>query len=139
MAARGRAGDATRQARDEFRTLRAHLEEGILSLATSVDGRRFTYQASLHGFELQPGGYVNLSPPGRDPQRMNSTADVGALAGAFSFVPPGLLDRATAFRQGETLIAGKLSGHPALVRVGRRISEEGGGDVASGWADAPRG
>ena len=71
--------------------------------------------------------------------RMNSTADVGALAGAFSFVPPGLLDRATAFRQGETLIAGKLSGHPALVRVGRRISEEGGGDVASGWADTPRG
>lgn len=71
--------------------------------------------------------------------RMNSTAGVGALAGAFSFVPPGLLDRATAFRQGETLIAGKLSGHPALVRVGRRVSEEGGGDVATGWADAPRG
>lgn len=68
MAAHGGAGDATRQARDEFRTLRAHLEEGILPLATSVDGRRFTYQASLHGLELQPGGYVSLRMPGRDPQ-----------------------------------------------------------------------
>jgi len=56
----------------------------------------------------------------------------------FSFVPLGLLERATAFRQGECLVAGRLPGHPALVRVGRRIAEEGGSDVPSDWAD-PRG
>ena len=70
--------------------------------------------------------------------RMNSTADVASLADTFSFVPSGLLERATAFRQGECVVAGKLPGHPALVRVGRRIAEEGGSDVPSDWAD-PRG
>ena len=43
-----------------YRALRQQLEEGILPLATSVDGRRFSYQASLHGLELQAGSYVVL-------------------------------------------------------------------------------
>ena len=65
--------------------------------------------------------------------RMNSTADLAHVAGVFSFVPPGLIDRATAFGQGEALVAGKIASHPALVRFGSRISYEGGADVA-GWA-----
>jgi DNA helicase HerA-like ATPase len=65
--------------------------------------------------------------------RMNSLADLAHVAGAFSFVPPGLVDRATAFAQGEALVAGKIASHPALVRFGSRISHEGGADVA-GWA-----
>jgi DNA helicase HerA-like ATPase len=65
--------------------------------------------------------------------RMNSTADLAHVARVFSFVPPGLLDRATTFRQGEALVAGKISSHPALVRFGARLSHEGGADVA-GWA-----
>ena len=44
----------------EFRALRREVEESILPLATSVDGRRFEFQASLHGLELQVGGYVVL-------------------------------------------------------------------------------
>jgi len=36
----------------------------VLPLATSVDGRRFTFQASLHGLELQVGGYVLLEAGG---------------------------------------------------------------------------
>ena len=60
---------------------------------------------------------------------------MASLADTFSFVPSGLLERATAFRQGECVVAGKLPGHPALVRVGRRIAEEGGSDVPSDWAD----
>ena len=44
----------------EFRALRREIEESILPLATSVDGRRFELQASLHGLELQVGGYVVL-------------------------------------------------------------------------------
>jgi DNA helicase HerA-like ATPase len=65
--------------------------------------------------------------------RMNSTADLAHVGRVFSFVPPGLLDRATLFRQGEALVAGKISSHPALIRFGARLSQEGGADVA-GWA-----
>jgi uncharacterized protein len=60
-------------------------------------------------------------------------AALSPMAGVFSFVPPGLVDRATAFGQGEALAAGKIASHPALVRFGSRISYEGGADVA-GWA-----
>lgn len=65
--------------------------------------------------------------------RMNSLADIGHLARVFSFVAPGLIERATAFVQGEALVAGKISSHPALIRFGSRITHEGGADV-SGWA-----
>ena len=65
--------------------------------------------------------------------RMNSVADLGHVAQVFSFVPAGLIDRATTFEQGEALVAGKVASHPALVRFGSRISQEGGADVA-GWA-----
>ena len=65
--------------------------------------------------------------------RMNSVADLAHVGGVFSFVPPGLLDRATAFGQGEALAAGKIASHPALVSFGSRFSHEGGADVA-GWA-----
>jgi hypothetical protein len=50
-----------------------------------------------------------------------------------SFVPPGLLERATAFRQGEALAAGKICSHPALIRFRERISEEA--DVPATWAE----
>jgi uncharacterized protein len=65
--------------------------------------------------------------------RMNSSADLGHVARVFSFVPPGLIDRAATFAQGEALVAGKIASHPALIRFGARITEEGGADVA-GWA-----
>jgi hypothetical protein len=68
--------------------------------------------------------------------RMNSAADLGFVAEVFSFVPQSLLGRATTFRQGESLAAGKISPHPALLRFGARISEEGGGDVPADWAEA---
>ena len=65
--------------------------------------------------------------------RMNSIADLGHVARAFSAVPAGLIDRATTFAQGEALVAGNIASHPALIRFGSRISQEGGADVA-GWA-----
>src|SRR5512134_2880314 len=43
-----------------YRTLRRELEEAVLPLATSVDGRRFSLQAPIEGSTLQPGGYVML-------------------------------------------------------------------------------
>jgi DNA helicase HerA-like ATPase len=68
--------------------------------------------------------------------RMNSEADLIAVGAAFSAVPAGFLARSTTFKQGEGLVAGKLTPHPFLVRFGRRISEEGGGDVATDWLQA---
>jgi hypothetical protein len=47
-----------------FREVRRNLEASILPLATSVDGRRFSFQVSLHGLELQVGGYVVLEDGG---------------------------------------------------------------------------
>src|ERR1700689_204830 len=47
-----------------FREVRRNLEASILPLTTSVDGRRFSFQASLHGLELQVGSYVVLEGGG---------------------------------------------------------------------------
>jgi DNA helicase HerA-like ATPase len=66
--------------------------------------------------------------------RMNSLADLGFVGDVFSFVPPSLLERATAFRQGEALVAGKIASHPCFVRFGARLGEEGGSDIPSDWA-----
>jgi uncharacterized protein len=66
--------------------------------------------------------------------RMNSLADLAFAGDVFSFVPPSVLNRATDFRQGEFLAAGVFASHPAFVRIGPRITAEGGGDVPSDWA-----
>jgi uncharacterized protein len=68
--------------------------------------------------------------------RMNSEADLDHLCDAFSFVPNGLIQRATTFRQGESLIAGKFVSHPTYVRFGQRLSQEGGADIPTSWAAA---
>jgi hypothetical protein len=68
--------------------------------------------------------------------RMNSEADLGHLRDAFSFVPAGLIARATTFRQGESLVGGKLVPHPMYVRFGQRLSQEGGADKPTSWAAA---
>jgi DNA helicase HerA-like ATPase len=68
--------------------------------------------------------------------RMSSAADRAYLAEMLSFAPAALVDRAGALPPGEALVAGKVASHPAFVRFGPRIAEEGGGDVPSSWADA---
>jgi DNA helicase HerA-like ATPase len=69
--------------------------------------------------------------------RMNSLADLDFVGDVFSFVPRSLLERSPSFAQGESLAAGAIAPHPALFRVGRRLTAEGGGDVGSDWS-APR-
>jgi DNA helicase HerA-like ATPase len=49
---------------EAYRAMREELERSVLPLATSVDGRRFGYQASLHGLELEAGGYVTIDADG---------------------------------------------------------------------------
>ena len=51
---------------ERFRALRRELEAAVLPLATSIDGRRFSFQASLHGLELRLGGYVVIEHEGSD-------------------------------------------------------------------------
>jgi DNA helicase HerA-like ATPase len=65
--------------------------------------------------------------------RMNSLRDVEELEGTFSYVPPGLLRLAPGFGRGEALIAGAIAPVPLHVRIGGRITPEGGGDVPGTW------
>ena len=69
--------------------------------------------------------------------RMNSRADLAYVGELFSFVPSPLVSAATDFGLGEALLAGKIASHPALVRFGARITEEGGSDVPADWAAGP--
>jgi hypothetical protein len=66
--------------------------------------------------------------------RLNSAADAAYAQRVFSFVPPRLVEQAAAFRLGEALVAGKISPHPAIVRFGARVAEEGGSDLPATWA-----
>jgi DNA helicase HerA-like ATPase len=66
--------------------------------------------------------------------RMNAAADLGYIADVLSFAPRALLERSAGFDLGESLVAGKIASHPALVRFGPRLSEEGGSDVPTTWA-----
>jgi hypothetical protein len=67
--------------------------------------------------------------------RMNSADDVADLQHVFSFVPAGLLAGAVSFGQGHALVAGKLISHPAYVRVGERVTHQGGSDIPLTWAE----
>jgi DNA helicase HerA-like ATPase len=69
--------------------------------------------------------------------RMNSEADLAYLREVFSFVPGGMVRRATGFRQGESLAGGKFFPQPGFVRFGPRLSPEGGADIPTEWAGRP--
>ena len=69
--------------------------------------------------------------------RMNSQADLIDLGRLLSFVPSGMLAGATGFGKGQALVAGKLLPRAAYVRMGQRVTEEGGADIPATWA-APR-
>jgi hypothetical protein len=45
---------------DAFRSLRRQLEDSVLPLATSLDGRRFALQAPVRELPVRLGGYVGL-------------------------------------------------------------------------------
>ena len=67
--------------------------------------------------------------------RMNSEADLVDLAALFSFVPTGLIAGATTFRMGQALVAGRIFPQAGYVQMGERVSEEGGADIPTTWAD----
>jgi uncharacterized protein len=61
--------------------------------------------------------------------RMNSPGDLAELAMVFGFAPPAMLRSAQFFAQGEALLAGGFAPTPMLVRMGVRLTFEGGSDV----------
>ncbi|MET0693400.1 MAG: ATP-binding protein [Propionibacteriaceae bacterium] len=61
--------------------------------------------------------------------RMSSPQDLQGLATYFGFAPQALLARSPWFRQGEALFAGGFVAAPTLLKVGTRLSPEGGSDV----------
>ena len=61
--------------------------------------------------------------------RMNSPGDLAELAELFGFAPPDLLAASPDFGQGEAVLAGSFAPRPMVVRVGRRLTVEGGVDV----------
>ena len=66
--------------------------------------------------------------------RMISASDLAHVRELLAVAPAPLVERAAAFRGGESLVAGKIASHPTFVRFGPRVSEEGGADVPTSWA-----
>lgn len=61
--------------------------------------------------------------------KMTSPIDLDELATIFGFVPPAMLARASRFLQGEALFAGGFTAAPTIVKMGERLTREGGADV----------
>ena len=107
-----------------FREMRRSLEASILPLATSVDGRRFIFQASLHGLELQVGGYVVLEGDGATRLGQVLTLELGRQSATELTLPTTGAGEARAqvqiqYARGEgAVLEGNWAPfHDALVRV----------------------
>jgi len=75
---------------DSFRAVRRDIEASVLPLATSVDGRRFTFQASLYSLQLQVGSYAVLDAGGGVPRLGQVLAlEMDQQPGAELTLPPG--------------------------------------------------
>ncbi|KZE88782.1 hypothetical protein AVP42_03106 [Agromyces sp. NDB4Y10] len=61
--------------------------------------------------------------------KMSSPGDLAQLGSYFGVAPAGLLAMSPWFRQGEALFAGGFVPAPTLVKMGSRLTPEGGGDV----------
>ena len=112
---------------DSFRAVRRDIEASVLPLATSVDGRRFTFQASLYGLQLQVGSYAVLDAGGGVPRLGQVLAlEMDQQPGAELTLPPGAEGAPEArtevhirYARGEGVIVdGDLAPfHDALIRV----------------------
>jgi hypothetical protein len=113
--------DATEALAERLRTyrqLREQIERNILPLATSVDGRSFEFQASLHDLRLRRGGYVVLDDGSRhllgqvtDLRASSEEASGEGLTGSVSSLQIRLA-RGT----GSVLTGGGTPFHDAAVR-----------------------
>jgi hypothetical protein len=87
---------------ERFRAVRRELETAVLPLATSLDGRRFTFQASLHGLALRLGGYVAVEHGGG--QRLGQVLELEpAQASGAELALPGEGEDGVALTAGVTI------------------------------------
>src|SRR5215218_4425769 len=101
------------QGLEHFRTIRHEFEQSVLPLATSLDGRRFTFQASLHGLELRLGGYVVVEHDG-SPERLGQVLELEpAQAGGAELNVGGTGGSETSLRAG--VMIRHARGHGALL------------------------
>ena len=111
------------------------MADGIPARLTPAEGRKFglhllvATQRPLKVHENVLSQCDNLVL-----MRMNAPSDLAYIAETLSFAPRPLLERSLSFGLGESLVAGKISSHPALVRFGPRLAREGGTDVPTTWA-----
>ena len=110
---------------ESFPEMRRTLEASVRPLATSVDGRRFSYQASLYDLELRIGGYVVLEGDGivrlgqvltLELDQLSTELTLPARAGG---VPENRTQVQVRYAGGEgVILEGDLAPfHDALVRV----------------------
>lgn len=108
--------------------LRAAVRERIIQIA--AEGRKFglwlllsTQRPSrIHPSIISQCDNLAL-------MKMTSPLDLDELSTIFGFVPTAMFDRSPGFRQGEALFAGGFVPAPTMVRMGSRLTREGGADV----------
>jgi DNA helicase HerA-like ATPase len=61
--------------------------------------------------------------------KMSAPKDLAELGEYFGYAPPELLAQSPRFGQGEVLFAGGFAGEPSVIKIGRRLTPEGGSDV----------
>ncbi|MGO4594541.1 ATP-binding protein [Leifsonia sp. 2TAF2] len=107
----------------------ARLTEQLIQIA--AEGRKFglwLFLSTQRPSKIHPNVLSQCDNLGL--MRMNSPRDLAELADVFGFVPRHLLEQSPGFRKGEALFAGAFTEEPQLVRIGRRLTVEGGGDLA---------
>ncbi|WP_314148636.1 ATP-binding protein [uncultured Leifsonia sp.] len=110
-------------------SVEAQLTEQIIQIA--AEGRKFglwLFLSTQRPTKIHPNVLSQCDNLGL--MRMNSPRDLGEIANVFGFVPQHLLEQSPSFRKGEALFAGAFSDEPQLVRVGRRLTVEGGSDLS---------
>jgi DNA helicase HerA-like ATPase len=108
--------------------LRAAVRERIIQIA--AEGRKFglwlllsTQRPSrIHPSIISQCDNIAL-------MKMTSPLDLDELSTIFGFVPAAMFARSPGFRQGEALFAGGFVPAPTMVRMGMRLTREGGADV----------
>lgn len=114
-------------------TARNDIEQQLIEqiIQIAAEGRKFglwLFLSTQRPSKIHPNVLSQCDNLGL--MRMNAPRDLAEIADVFGFVPTHLLEQSPTFRKGEALFAGGFSDEPQLVRMGRRLTVEGGGDLS---------